>query len=108
MGKGNNWGNPLQIRSYDVRTESGGVINRNRKHLRKTPELYTPREEKRENEQFFDAPELPPIELPNDKGPEKQKHSSIEPLITTTRSGRQVKPTERFKDYVLNFVNSVL
>ncbi|KAH3832169.1 hypothetical protein DPMN_105447 [Dreissena polymorpha] len=75
--------------------------------MRKTPELYTPREENRENEQFFDAPELPPIELPNYKGPEKQKQS-IAPLITTTRSGRQVKTPERFKDYVLNFVNSVM
>ena len=58
----------LQIRSYDVRTESGAVINKNRKPSEKDTELYTPREDNRENEQLFDAPELPPIEFPDDKG----------------------------------------
>ncbi|KAH3854372.1 hypothetical protein DPMN_096913 [Dreissena polymorpha] len=40
--------------------------------------------EKKNQNQSFDAPELPPIDLPNDKGPEKQKQYFIEPLIKTT------------------------
>ena len=74
----------VRMRSYELSTNSGNIIRRNRCQLRKLPES-----------------EEQPNDIVNDESSsvtaDVTPHSA-EPLPVTTSSGRVVKPPQRFQD----------
>jgi hypothetical protein len=80
-------------RSYNVMTEDGGTLRRNRKHIIRTRE---------------EAPSCnPPLDDDSHDTLSHSAPSTVQPapILTsqkTTRSGREVKLPVRFKDYVLS------
>lgn len=81
-------------RSYDIVTSSGQHYRRNRRHLRKTPHSTQLSSETDllddEHTSTPDTTEGADIELPSSPKP------------TQTRSGRVVRPPERYKDFLMS------
>ncbi|XP_053403100.1 uncharacterized protein K02A2.6-like [Mercenaria mercenaria] len=98
-----------QTRSYNVLRENGTVVNRNRKHLRRTSELFNEqREETVEIDPKINDQELLPqtdsrteTELkPQTIGQSVNSETPATP-VTQTRSGRIVRMPLKYKDYHL-------
>ena len=95
----------LPNRSYEVLTEKGGILRRNRRHLRRTKEAAVPDQSPTEitvpeNVQQQQRELQPPSAQP-------ENSTNVEPLETaarsttvTTRSGRMVKRPSYLNDYV--------
>ena len=106
----------VDIRSYQVRTEDGRVYRRNRRHLRQTRELMQPASEELlpVTPEDYSAPDsgttLPQPSIPAVKqsisqqpgfppaalGPRNESESGAQHL-TVTRSGRVVRPPQRYQ-----------
>ena len=92
-------------RSYQVITEAGQTLRRNRKHLRKTMEQYIPRPPELDTE-----PDMPiqnnmrqPAPAEATGQPPRQPAAvsdSSQPGTRTTRAGRRVNPPQYLQDYV--------
>lgn len=83
-------------RSYDIVTSSGQRYRRNRRHLRKTPsdiQMYT------EPEHVEDEQTSTPAADAVERAIYEQPFSP--PKTAQTRSGRIIRPPERFKDFVM-------
>ena len=84
-------------RSYDMTTENGTQIRRNRRHLRKTKESsFQPEEEDEWMEAMADEDNT--LEHSNTNNNNRPNHGNEQ--YYTTRSGRQVKPPMRYGDCV--------
>ena len=111
------------IRAYEVRTENGRTYIRNRRHLRKSQEPFyrnyiTQPTMGSSPASSPPAPSEPPKEYPAAKSetapapiqtapdrlaepqPEATPAGGNSSSLKTTRSGRVIKPPQRFKDYV--------
>ena len=117
----------VDIRSYQVRTEDGRVYRRNRRHLRRTQEttgdsrsemVLPPRPKPScrdppvklpvpaatpSTSESHDSPPAAPVQKPPAKpfvpsAQNMQNKQDTSPPVTTTRSGRVVRPPARFAD----------
>ena len=100
----------MDIRSYEVRTEDGRVLRRNRRHLRLTKEANTPDNEAVVPSQTSQASTTTTVQQPPPAAAvaaaaaaTPQPHQEVRSRQTQnqvpyiTRSGRVVKPLVRFK-----------
>ena len=99
-------GEKVDIRSYEVRTEDGRVLRRNRRHLRLTKEANTPDNEAVVPSQTSQASTTTTVQQPPPAAAARatpQPHQEVRSRQTqnqvpyATRSGRVVKPLVRFK-----------
>ncbi len=92
----------LDQRSYDVETADGAVYRRNRKYLRKTHEEAPAPPDDAIPDQPYTTPTSPPKPpVVGHAPPNIQSRPTTPRAATPRRSSRQVKPPERFKDYVV-------
>ena len=118
----------VDIRSYQVRTEDGRVYRTNRRHLRRTQETTgdsrsetvlppRPKPSCRDppvklpvppatpgTSESHDSPPAAPVQKPPTKpsvpsAQNMQNKQDTSPPVTTTRSGRVVRPPARFADH---------
>ncbi len=99
----------VDIRSYQVRTEDGSSLRRNRRHLRLSSEapphqqpevVYEPDRPVSESEkQDLPVPECATPEVSHDNLNPANRTVPDEPMRRT--SGRTIKPPARYKDFVL-------
>ena len=118
----------VDIRSYQVRTEDGRVYRRNRRHLRRTREttgdsrsemVLPPRPKPSSHDppdklpvplatpgtsESDDQPHAAPVQKPRENPSEPsaqnmQNKQDTSSLVTTTRSGRVVRPPARLADH---------
>nr|XP_002738307.1 PREDICTED: uncharacterized protein K02A2.6-like [Saccoglossus kowalevskii] len=105
----------VNIRSYEVTTEEGRILRRNRKHLRKTGEKYTPNEtadivatpanlatriETKKQEHKIISPDVSIAE--QDDKAYNSTQNIAENSVRMTRSGRVIRKPQYLTDYVEN------
>ena len=82
-------------RSYELSTNSGNIIRRNRCQLRKLPQ---PSDELNDEQPSYELSDEQPSDNLNDESPSVTVNVTPHPLPVTTSSGRVVKPPQRFRD----------
>ena len=94
----------VDVRSYEVRTEDGRILRRNRRHLRLMKEVNTPDNEAVVPSQTPQASTTTTVQQPPPAAvaATPQPHQEVRSRQTqnqpyVTRSGRVVKPLVRFK-----------
>lgn len=86
----------VDARSYDIKLQSGGVLRRNRKHLRRADAQALREPMDLDMDTDVPAPGVPDMNTPTSD----QDIPGQNDLPTTTRSGRTVVKPQRFKDFV--------
>ena len=84
-------------RSYDIKTEEGRTLRRNRRHLRATCESY--RDTDVSDSDILDSKVNKPTDV-TETQPTTTLFSDVVKSGVTTRSGRNIKSPEYLKDYV--------
>ena len=84
-------------RSYDIKTEEGRTLRRNRRHLRATCESY--RDTDVSDSDILDSKVDKPTDV-TETQPTTTLFSDVVKSGVTTRSGRNIKSPEYIKDYV--------
>ena len=93
----------MDVRSYEVRTEDGRVLRRNRKHLRLTKEANIPDNEAVVPSQTSQASTTTTVQQPPPAAAATPQPNQVRSRQTqnqvsyVTRNGRVVKPLVRFK-----------
>ena len=82
-------------RSYELSTNTGNIIRRNRCQLRK---LLQPSDELNDEQPSDKLSDEQPSDNLNDESPSVTVDMTPHPLPITTSSGRVVKPPQRFQD----------
>jgi len=101
LGKGKPWikaevTGQSDIRSYEVRTEDGRRFRRNRRHLRISKEAPTQEPLSLSTVPSPDTPDQPATVQQDPGRPEATQDTAVTDAPVVTRSGRVVKPPERF------------
>ena len=78
-----------QPRSYQIETESGNIIRRNRRHLVNTRELFVPR-----LRHEIHIPQSVPPTLPSSAQPHEQPHKQSQPQPSTVSSTQENQPAQ--------------
>lgn len=92
---------PINARSYEVQLDSGGVLRRNRRHLRRAPGLAPSEPTDTETVEPSHSETEPP---PAISGRHSERHTATttgdSSTSVTTKYGRAVVKPQRYKDFV--------
>ncbi|XP_033747087.1 uncharacterized protein K02A2.6-like [Pecten maximus] len=88
----------VNIRSYKVQTEEGSTYRRNRRHLHKTPEVFTEDDGQLNATPEGDVPDTPNVN--EDQAPPTTDHEEPHAEVTLRRSNREVNRPNYLNDYV--------
>uniref|UniRef100_A0A3B3RV52 Gypsy retrotransposon integrase-like protein 1 n=1 Tax=Paramormyrops kingsleyae TaxID=1676925 RepID=A0A3B3RV52_9TELE len=95
---------PIDLRSYSIQLDSGGVIRRNRRHLRRdhgTPRVsHQPETVVPDNTKHAGTADAQPQTSNNVENQMKNTEQSHIPASVVTKSGRLIKKPQYLKDYI--------